>query len=268
VRSDSFFVFDFIQEAIKGWNVFCYFYTKDGGLMRYIFLFFLANIAAFADTKILTLEGTAKPEPVFDSSILIEKLLQNQKESSPDNYRSLISRYAKQYGLDASLVAAIIKVESNFDHRAVSATDALGLMQVKLDQAVSDVYKSMYGRYDLPRREQLFEPQFNISIGSAYLYLVSSKYFKEIKDPKTKEYCIIAAYNAGAGTVLRTFHEDKLMAQNIINSYTPDEVLRKLKGELASEQGKRYLLKVMEAKREFDKEYGKSGTMESMVFFR
>jgi membrane-bound lytic murein transglycosylase C len=245
------------------------FFIKNGGLMRYIFLFFLANVTAFGDTKLLGTDATAKPEAVFDSTVLIDKLLQNQKEnSSSDNYRALISQYAKQYGLDASLIAAIIKVESNFDRKAVSVTDALGLMQVKLDQAVSDVYKSMYGRYDLPRREQLFEPRFNISIGAAYLYLVANKYFKEIKDPKTKEYCLIAAYNAGAGAVLRTFHEDKLMAQNIINSYTPDEALKKLKGELASEQGKRYLFKVMEAKKEFDKEYGKAGAPESLVFFR
>jgi membrane-bound lytic murein transglycosylase C len=244
------------------------FFIKNGGLMRNIFLFFLANVTAFADTKIINNDSPTKPEAVFDSTVLIDRLLQNQKENSSDNYRTLITQYAKQYGLDASLVAAIIKVESNFDRKAVSVTDALGLMQVKLDQAVSDVYKSMYGRYDLPRREQLFEPRFNISIGAAYLYLVANKYFKEIKDPKTKEYCLIAAYNAGAGTVLRTFHEDKLIAQNIINSYTPDEALKKLKGELASEQGKRYLFKVMEAKKEFDKEYGKAGASESLVFFR
>jgi len=236
--------------------------------MRFLYSILLVCVTLFADTKVLVDENSVGYKAVFDSNAVIEKLLQAQKERPADNYRALIGHYAKRYGLDVSLLSAIIKVESNFDARAVSVTDALGLMQVKLDQAVVDVYRSMYGRYDLPRREQLFEPQMNISIGSAYLYLVANKYFKDIKDPKSKEYCLIAAYNAGAGAVLRTFHDDKLLAQNIINSYTPDEVLRKLRLELASEQGRRYLYKVMEAKKEFDREYGKNTPIDGLVFYR
>ena len=205
----------------------------------------------FADTRVLDGE-LASIEPRFDFDKVAEKIIKSRHEQSYENYRATIDNYARVNNVDNALIAAIIKVESNFDKNAVSATNALGLMQVKLDQAVSDVYKNNFGRKDLPSKEQLFEPQFNISIGTAYLSLMSNKYFKDIKDPKSKEYCVIAAYNAGAGTVLRTFHEDKLIAQSLINTYTPDEVLEKLKSSMASEQGRKYIQKVLEAKDEFD----------------
>ncbi len=208
--------------------------------------------ALLADTKLL---NTATTELSFDSTKVIDKVLKSSDAYSGDynSYKSTITRYAKQYSLDESLIAAIIKVESNYNKQAISSTKAVGLMQLKLDQAVSDVYKSIYGRNDLPSIEQLFEPQLNISIGSAYLSLVSNKYFKDIKNEKTKQYCLIAAYNAGAGTVLRTFHEDKAEAQSIINTKTPEEVLQNLTTKMASEQGRRYLLKVLVAKSELEK---------------
>ena len=126
--------------------------------------------ALLADTKLL---NTATTELSFDSTKVIDKVLKSSDAYSGDynSYKSTITRYAKQYSLDESLIAAIIKVESNYNKQAISSTKAVGLMQLKLDQAVSDVYKSIYGRNDLPSIEQLFEPQLNISIGSAYLSL-------------------------------------------------------------------------------------------------
>lgn len=219
-------------------------------MRKSIVLSFICS-ALLADTKLLS---TTTTELSFDSTKVIDRVLKNTDSNSGYNsYKDTIARYAKRYNLEESLIAAIIKVESNYDKQAISSTNAVGLMQLKLDQAVSDVYKSLYGRSDLPSATQLLEPQLNISIGSAYLSLVSSKYFKDIKNEKTKQYCLIAAYNAGAGTVLRTFHEDKTEAQSIINTKTPDEVLEKLKTKMASEQGRRYILKVLAAKLELEK---------------
>ena len=48
----------------------------------------------------------------------------------PDRYDHLIYRAAKKNGLPFSLVKAMIKVESNFNHKAVSRKGALGLMQI------------------------------------------------------------------------------------------------------------------------------------------
>lgn len=222
-------------------------------LKKTLFISIIAS-SLLADTKLLSQADANSMEFLFDSNKAVEKISKNIDDKSYKQYKNTISYYAKINGVKESILAAIIKVESNFDKFAVSNTDALGLMQVKLDQAVSDVYKSNYNRADLPNREQLFEPQINISIGSAYLALVSNKYFKDIKDPQTKEYCLIAAYNAGAGTVLRTFHDDKIEAQKIINGLSPEDVLEALKTKMASEQGRRYVQKVLIAKSEFEKE--------------
>ena len=45
-------------------------------------------------------------------------------------YSHLVQRIASRYGVDANLVHAIIKVESNYDPRAVSRRGAVGLMQL------------------------------------------------------------------------------------------------------------------------------------------
>jgi membrane-bound lytic murein transglycosylase C len=62
---------------------------------------------------------------------------------------------------------------------------------------------------------------------------------------------MIAAYNAGAGTVLRTFDRDRERAADRINSTPPLEVFQKLRTEMASKEGRRYLGKVIEAKKQF-----------------
>jgi membrane-bound lytic murein transglycosylase C len=219
--------------------------------MRKTVLLSVVCSALLADTSIIN-NGQMRFDSIFDSDKISDKLNKLKIEQSYENYRSTIEHYAKVCNIDKSLIAAIIKVESNFDKNAISATNAIGLMQIKLDQAVADVLKSNYGRSDTPTKAQLLEPQLNISIGSQYLSLMSNKYFKDIKNQKTLEYCLIAGYNAGAGTVLRTFNDDKAVAQVKINALSPDEVLQILSKNMASEQGKRYIQKVLEAKSEFE----------------
>ena len=234
--------------------------------MRILVIFSIFCSTLLADTKVLS-DTSMQFEPIFSSDKILDRFTKTQNEQSYENYKELIVRYAKQNNLNAMLLAAIIKVESNFDKKAVSATNAIGLMQIKLDQSVSDVYKNIFGRIDLPPIEQLLDPQFNISIGSAYLNLISTKYFKDIKNPQTKEYCIIAAYNAGAGEVLRTFSSNKIEAQTIINNQMPDEVLANLKTKLMNEQGRRYIQKVLDAKNELEtKNSTRSPNRDSFIF--
>ncbi|MCP4105169.1 MAG: lytic transglycosylase domain-containing protein [Desulfobacteraceae bacterium] len=49
---------------------------------------------------------------------------------STTKYDDLITEASEKYGVPFSLVKAIIKVESNFNHRAVSKAGAMGLMQI------------------------------------------------------------------------------------------------------------------------------------------
>ena len=166
-------------------------------------------------------------------------------------YRTLVDRYARKYDLSGNLVYAIMKTESNFNPYAVSSAPAYGLMQIVSATAGSDVYRFLNNRQGSPSREFLFDPENNIHYGCAYLHLLASRYLKEIENPTAKEYCIIAAYNAGAGAVLRTFDSDRDRAPDRINMLQPLDVFETIRSQIAKEEARHYLVKVVTAKKAF-----------------
>lgn len=97
--------------------------------------------------------------------------------------RNLIAYLASPAGVDARLVEAMVKVESNFDPYAVSRRGAMGLMQL-MPQTAS--------RYEVSRP---FEPEQNLRAGIAYL--------KDLLDRYGKLELALAAYNAGEKAVDR-----------------------------------------------------------------
>lgn len=123
-------------------------------------------------------------------------------------YRDEIAQYCQEYGMDCTLVAAVIKAESNFNPRAVSPKGAAGLMQlmpsVQKDEGVTDP----------------FDPRQNLRAGIRYL-------------KKMLEACggdlglALAAYNAGltrvknAGSVPR-IRETEAYVAKILAAYQGD----------------------------------------------
>ena len=98
-----------------------------------------------------------------------------------------IQEASAEHGFDPALVLAIIKVESRFNHRAVSPAGARGLMQVQ-PVAASVVAKEM----DLPEQNiarKLEDPIINVKIGTAYL--------KHLKDMFDDLKLTLIAYNRG-----------------------------------------------------------------------
>ena len=104
-------------------------------------------------------------------------------------YSEYVNKYAEEYGVDANLVYAIIKAESNFKEKAISASNAKGLMQLMYLTA-KDVAKKI--GIDL-NEENILEPEININIGTKYLSILLNQY-------KNTEVAL-AAYNAGIGNV-------------------------------------------------------------------
>ena len=166
-------------------------------------------------------------------------------------YRPLVERFAKDFSVSKNLIYAIIKTESGFNPYAVSHAPAFGLMQVVPATAGQDVHRFLTNTDGIPSKELLLSPEGNIRYGTAYLHLLQGRYLKDIRDPASREYCVIASYNAGAGTVLRTFDPDRDRAPDRINRMPPLDVLAVLRTELPSDEGRRYLVKVMDAKRDF-----------------
>jgi soluble lytic murein transglycosylase len=110
----------------------------------------------------------------------------------PLHHDAVIRREAAKHRLDPTWVAAEIRAESVFNPKARSHADARGLMQV-LPSTGAGIAK----RLGLPWRggDSLYEPEFNIQLGTAYL--------RELEDKYGLTYVAIAAYNAGPAPVAR-----------------------------------------------------------------
>jgi len=165
-------------------------------------------------------------------------------------YKPVVERFAKEFSVSKNLVYAIMKTESDFNPYAVSNAPAFGLMQIVPATAGQDVSKFL-NKSDLPDREFLFNPANNIQYGTAYLHLLNHKYLNDIQNPVSREYCVIAAYNTGAGNVLRTFDRNRDLAPESINRLDPLEVFNTLRRKLPYDEARRYLAKVMDAKKDF-----------------
>ena len=99
-------------------------------------------------------------------------------------YDEIIERYSEKYGVDATLVRAVIQVESNFNPRCVSNKGARGLMQLMPGTAK---------RYGV---KQVHDPEQNIKGGVHYLADLLEMFNDDLQRA-------LAAYNAGEGAVQR-----------------------------------------------------------------
>jgi membrane-bound lytic murein transglycosylase C len=166
-------------------------------------------------------------------------------------YQRHVVRYARKYQVSKSLIFAVIKIESNFNPFAVSAAPAYGLMQLVPASGGREAYRAVKGVDKIPGRDYLLDAANNIELGTAYLGIIDQRYLGAIEDPTSREYCTIAAYNGGAGTVLRVFSSDRQRALAIINSLRPPAVYEQLRTRLPRQETRRYLVKVLDARRAF-----------------
>ncbi len=171
------------------------------------------------------------------------QLVANHMDKRAHKYLPMVRRSAQKYGVDESLILAIMETESSFNPYAVSHSDALGLMQVVQHSAGRDVFK-MKGKWGQPSRSYLFDPENNIDTGTAYLAMLQTSYLAGIVNPTARRYAVITAYNGGAGSVLRVFSSDKNRAFSVINDMDPEDVYQALSTKHPSAESRRYLYKV------------------------
>lgn len=166
-------------------------------------------------------------------------------------FKPYVQKYAKRYHVSENLIYAIMKTESNFNQYAVSGAGAFGLMQIVPTSAGKDAYQFVKKSNTTPTKSYLFNAQNNIELGVAYLHILGEKYLPGIRNPISREYCIISAYNTGSGNVLRTFNKNRKKAKDAINSKTPSVVYDKLRKHLPYVETRNYLKKVVDSKRDF-----------------
>lgn len=177
-------------------------------------------------------------------------LVANHLDKRAHKYVGMVHKAARKYGVDESLILAIMQTESSFNPYAVSRSDALGLMQVVQHTAGKDVFRSQ-GKSGTPSRSYLFDPESNIDTGTAYLAMLNNVYLGGISNPTSRRYAVITAYNGGAGSVLRVFSNDKIKAASIINSMQPGDVYETLTTRHPSAESRRYLYKVDTAQKSY-----------------
>ena len=109
-------------------------------------------------------------------------------ESSPstktERFRAHIKAAAEKYRLPEKLLLAVMSVESNCDHRALSDKGAMGLMQL-MPGTARDMFV-----------DDAWDPAQNIEGGARYLRILANQYGG---DPVQ----VLAAYNAGPDAVRR-----------------------------------------------------------------
>ena len=101
---------------------------------------------------------------------------------NPDEFDAIISTYAREFGVDKSLVKAVIHAESGYNPNAVSRKGAAGLMQL------------MPGTAQGLKVADSFNPEDNIRGGVRYLRFLLDTFKGNVS-------LALAAYNAGLGNV-------------------------------------------------------------------
>jgi soluble lytic murein transglycosylase len=117
----------------------------------------------------------------------------------PIDYQTEIRKIARDYKLEPAHVYAVIRQESAFNKDALSPAGALGLMQLMPKTGSLTAKKH---NIPLASTSLLYEPDKNITIGSAYLKQVMEEYDGNIV-------LASAAYNAGPHRVKRWLPEDE-----------------------------------------------------------
>ena len=168
--------------------------------------------------KVLLAQELSKVE-AFPSVI---KLLNDAGDLSPDlrsaeivqlgmpkTFQDIINKEAKKRSLNPILVRSLIRQESAFFPKAVSSSNALGLMQLIPPTAKEVAQDLKISQLDIP--DDVFSPPTNVQLGTAYLSRLIKQFDGSVP-------LALASYNAGPRriqTFLRSRNEVKTQAQKV-----------------------------------------------------
>lgn len=147
----------------------------------------------------------------------------------PIKYKEIIEENCEIYGVERSLIYAIIKTESSFNSNANSSKDAKGLMQITPSTASFIAEKLKIDSFDI------YSVDDNVRFGCWYV----SYLFMRFSD----EHTVISAYNAGEGRVSEWLNNKE---------YSVDGI-RLIK--IPYEETKNYVKKVMRNKNGYKRFY-------------
>ena len=139
-------------------------------------------------------------------TIQAEEIKSSLNKSKLKHILIYIEALCWEYGVDYEMVKAVIQTESSWNHKAVSTSGAIGLMQVLPSTAMSE--------FQTPK-EDLFDPYVNVTVGIKYLSKLD-EHFDDLESTLT-------AYSHGP-TVTR-----KYSSRYISNNFYVKRVLNNIK---------------------------------------
>jgi len=205
------------------------------------------------DTSLAALMGTATtstkkaPKQANADVVTLEvKIPATGRAVKAKAYLADVKMQAAKRGVDPALVFAVMETESAFNPMARSYVPAYGLMQIVPKSAGRDASKVVLGKDVVLSPSYLYNGRNNISMGVAYLYILNDRYLASVENPESRLYCVIAAYNTGAGNVARAFTgaTNIKKAAKKINSMPPEKVYKVLIQKLPHKETRDYLQRV------------------------
>lgn len=175
--------------------------------------FIFQQVTCIAGGKIVflgfTAQGRIQARERIEIAEAINAYCLHLDEETTSSFANTILEESERYGYDWELILAIIMTESQFDPWARSHKGARGLMQVMPDTAK---WLSPQLGLEYEGFSSLYDPEYNIKLGTRYLYMMHQKYGDIEK--------AIAAYNRGPkglarysrrGTGLSSTYLDRVM---------------------------------------------------------
>lgn len=211
--------------------------AKAASLMRNSSIRYQALSASIAAVPVSTGKKLTYVVPLPDNRI----------RKKVQEYKPWVDRNAERFALSEDIVMAIIHTESYFNPLARSHIPAFGLMQIVPGTAGKDAAAKLGQKPRVLTAHYLYNPKHNIEIGAAYLSVLYYDYLKDIKNPESRLYYTIAAYNAGPSSVARAFVDRASFqdAVEVINRMNPDQVLERLLKAAPTEETRQYVGKVL-----------------------
>ncbi len=99
--------------------------------------------------------------------VQVEEIKSTLNKSKLKHILIYIEALCWEYGVDYEMVKAVIQTESDWNHKAVSTSGAIGLMQVLPSTAKSE--------FNTPKQD-LFDPYVNVTVGIKYLSKLDSHF--------------------------------------------------------------------------------------------
>ena len=176
--------------------------AKCAGIASYVTLVFLLTQKNLVD------QGSQETKAIQDNQATLERVkahrrtqqatfvskiirLHTSSKDEPRGLAEIIVSESEKAGYDPLFVAAVIRSESMFKNRAISARGAKGLMQL---MPATGKYISERENIALKKTDDLHDPTINVRLGIAYLKYLEKKFHGNRER-------VLLAYNWGPANV-------------------------------------------------------------------